>query len=122
MMYTNKYYGTQIGKTLGEVEDVEVDTDDTSWATYLRLRVKLNLFKAVARGQSLEVRGEKIWIPIRYEKLPRFCFNCGKMMHDSICNMGGDMQSKDQYGTWLRVKNQRKKDNFPSEQRKIYRP
>lgn len=60
VMYMNKHFGTEIGKTLGEVEEVEVDTDDTSWGHYLGLRVKLNLFKVVAKGRSLEVRGEKI--------------------------------------------------------------
>lgn len=30
VMYMNRHYGTLLGQTLGEVEDVEVDLDDTS--------------------------------------------------------------------------------------------
>lgn len=69
-MYMNRQYSSLIGNTLGEVEDIKVDTHDTSWEPYLHLRVQLNLKKALARGRSLEVRGEKLWIPIKYEKLP----------------------------------------------------
>lgn len=42
-----------------EVEEVEVEIDNTSWGPYLLLRVQLNLYKAAAWGGSLEVRGEK---------------------------------------------------------------
>lgn len=60
VMYMNTHYGSLIGKTLGEVEDVEVDTNDTSWGPYIRLSVQINFHKAVTSGKSLEVRGEKL--------------------------------------------------------------
>lgn len=43
-----------------------MDTNDTSWGPYIRLRVQINLHKVVTSGKSLEVCGEKLWIPIRY--------------------------------------------------------
>lgn len=116
-MYMNRQYGSLIEKTLGTVEEVEVDIDDTSEGPYLWLRVQINLNKTLARGRSLEVYGEKLWIPIRYKKLPRFCFNCGKIIHGMDCHVEGDKKGLNQFGSRLRVENQRRREHFSIEYR-----
>lgn len=60
VMRMNLKYGLLIGKTLEEVEEVEVKEDDTGWGSYLRLRILINLDNALARGRSIMVCGEKL--------------------------------------------------------------
>lgn len=54
-----RQYDSLIENTLKEVEDVEVDIDDTGWGHFLRLRVQINLKKALARGRSIKIHGEQ---------------------------------------------------------------
>ncbi|XP_042969125.1 uncharacterized protein LOC122301818 [Carya illinoinensis] len=85
----NKECGERIGRSLGEVEYVDVEEDNVAWGSFLRLRVRMNLFKPLARGRTTMLNGMKYWIPIQYEKLPRFCFDCGRILHeDGVCGMG----------------------------------
>lgn len=50
----NLYYGNLIGQTICTVLDIDVNGDDTGWREFLRIRVKLNLFKPLVRGRALE--------------------------------------------------------------------
>lgn len=46
----NRFYKELIGNTLGEVLEVEVDFDDIAWGPFLRVHVRLNILKPLARG------------------------------------------------------------------------
>lgn len=101
----NKKCGEQIGKTLGMVEQVDVNEHDVGWGQSLRVKVRMDLMKPVARGKTVTIKGTKYWIPFKYEKLPRVCFKCGCIIHDAAAcrqseNQGGH---GDQFGTWLRA-------------------
>lgn len=52
------------------------------------------------------MREEKIWVPIMYEKLPKFYFTRGKFIHDSSCWSSSDSSHSQQFREWMRVKNQ----------------
>jgi hypothetical protein len=77
----NRAVGTQIGSTLGKVEEVAIAEDDVGWGRFLRVRVMINLFKPLERGRTLFVAGNTCWISFKYEKLPVFCFKCGCIIH-----------------------------------------
>ncbi|XP_042983285.1 uncharacterized protein LOC122312689 [Carya illinoinensis] len=98
----NENRGKQIGNTIGVVEEVDVKEDGSGWGRFLRVLIDVDLYKPLARCRTINVGGDKIWIPIRYEKLPIFCFSCGCIVHDKggCANKGG---GADQYGTWLRA-------------------
>lgn len=70
LMGMNRIVGERVGSSLGEVEKVKVEEDDISWEKKLRVRVKLELKKPLARGMKITLMGEKYWIPICYEKSP----------------------------------------------------
>ncbi|XP_041011254.1 uncharacterized protein LOC121255023 [Juglans microcarpa x Juglans regia] len=74
--------GERIGRSLGVVEEVEVDEDDVGWGTFLRVKVLLDLTKPIARRRKVTINGSKFWIPLKYEKLPRFYFKCGRILHE----------------------------------------
>lgn len=55
--------------------------DGSRWGGYLRVLIDVDLYKPLARGRTINVGGDKLWIPIRYKKLPRFYFSCGCIAH-----------------------------------------
>lgn len=68
----NRYYGKLIGNTIGRVLDVDVDTNDTGLRSFLQVRVELTLSKPLAHGRTISVSDKDLWVPVKYEKLPKF--------------------------------------------------
>ncbi|XP_042941294.1 uncharacterized protein LOC122275977 [Carya illinoinensis] len=100
----NLEVGTQIGKTIGNVKEVDVREDGIGWGRYLRVKIELDLRKSIARGRTANVLGSKIWVPLSYEKLPKICFKCGRLVHGAEGCVGLDGRGGgSQYGTWLRT-------------------
>ena len=59
------------------------------------------------------MEGDKYWVHFKYERLPMFCFFCGKMGHDlKHCSVCLDRQNvTPQYGEWLRASGSSKGGN-----------
>ncbi|KAF5445531.1 hypothetical protein F2P56_034577 [Juglans regia] len=102
LSYMNKQMGELIGSSMGKVSEVDVQKDGSAWGKCLRVKVECDLRKPVARGRTIAVDGRKIWVPFQYEKLPRLCFSCGRIVHgkDGCKESEG---SVGQYGVWLRA-------------------
>ncbi|MBA0788061.1 hypothetical protein Gotri_027751, partial [Gossypium trilobum] len=65
-----------VGVTFGGVIRSEISGE------FCRLRIQLNVQKPLRRGIFVSTgKGNKCWIPFKYEKLPTFCFGCGKLRH-----------------------------------------
>jgi hypothetical protein len=105
----NETMGVKIGSSVGEVEEVETDVDGIGWGEYLRVRIKLDIMKPLARGRVLKLNGESSWIEFQYERLPTFCFRCGVIQHGAGgCSakyraFSSTESSQAQFGTWLRA-------------------
>jgi hypothetical protein len=56
LLCMNKNVGTKIGKSLGDLEDVDVAGNGLGWGSYLRLRVSLDITKPLDRGRALNLR------------------------------------------------------------------
>ena len=50
----------QLGSTVGEVEEVDTNDDGMGWSEFLRVRIKVNVTKPLARGRMLKIRGQTI--------------------------------------------------------------
>jgi len=104
----NRGVGSQIESSLGEVEEVPVAEDDVGWGRYLRIRVAINLFQPLERGRTLWISGKPYWVPFKYEKLPIFCFRCGRIIHgqkgctDSAIRKNR-LDGSEGWGPWLRA-------------------
>lgn len=97
----NKECGEKLGSTIGMVEEVEVD-EDVGWGSSLRVKILLDLKKPLARGRTITMHGVKIWSPLQYEKLPQFCFTCGRIIHENAsCQLEKNLSP--QFGAWLRA-------------------
>lgn len=89
-----------IGKTVGNV--IEVDFDEGSkgrYCRFIRLRIEIDISRPLNPGFFLPRPGlNDLWISLKYERLPEFCFSCGVIGHD--CRFCGTTQTKlkNQYG------------------------
>lgn len=95
-MYEPQVWGDD-RSTVGKVKDVEVEMDDMGWGRFLRARMKVNLDKPLARGETIAVKNETFWSPFNYEKLLRVCFKCGKIIHGKKCSP----TEQGQFGLWI---------------------
>lgn len=102
-----KEVGLKLGSSVGKVEEVDTDKDGIGWGEYLRVKVLIDLSKPLPRGRKLKFEGEIHWIVFQYERLPKFCFQCGIISHgpegcmkrSSLRNQG----TKVEFGPWMRA-------------------
>ncbi|XP_075665231.1 uncharacterized protein LOC142634866 [Castanea sativa] len=104
-----KETGWAIGSCLGSVLDVDVNEAGVQWSKCLRVRVRLDVTKRLARGKKISTEGgESKWVNFMYERLPNFCYRCGFLDHSlKECRDGQPDSNKEgegqlQYGAWLR--------------------
>jgi hypothetical protein len=98
--------GRMLGSSVGEVEAVDTDANGLGWGESLRVKVLIDLTKPLARGRMLKIKGMTKWIAFQYERLPKFCFNCGIIIHGKTgCQKKTMMRQKEvtEYGLWLRA-------------------
>lgn len=115
----NPEVGIQIGKSLGVVEEVDVPGDGVGWRRCLSIRVIIDLTKPLDWGRALLKHGKSISVTFRYEKLPIFCFKCGRIFHGSfMCDRKIGFQLNEEnsdkhWGMWLRADNLRYRKGGP---------
>ncbi|XP_038715009.1 uncharacterized protein LOC120008699 [Tripterygium wilfordii] len=109
LMAMTEKVGQQIGSSLGELIEVDVNKDGLGWGLYLRVRVKIPLTTSLVRGKLLKLPQKEFFLRFQYENLPRFCFKCGRIVHDpGNCPSSSEVRmhrnsNTDEYGPWLRA-------------------
>lgn len=73
---------------------METNENGVGWGAFLRVRILLDITKPLVRGRLLKVQGRSVWIAFQYEKIPKFCFQCGVIRHGTalrdVCSAGPD--------------------------------
>ncbi|XP_023882345.1 uncharacterized protein LOC111994694 [Quercus suber] len=98
--------GKDIGNKIGNFMEVDKRSWQSDQAKYMRIRVEVQLNKPLRRGGYVtDSVGSKHWVTYKYERLPTFCFFCGKLGHDiKHCKETTDWQGAEkQYGDWMRA-------------------
>ncbi|KAL3718411.1 hypothetical protein ACJRO7_003537 [Eucalyptus globulus] len=75
-----------IAKVAGEIGNVsEVKIESKGYTSYKigKARVKLDISNPLISGSIFSNRGKKLWLDFRYERLPHYCYSCGRMGHYS---------------------------------------
>lgn len=127
IMCMSKEMALELGNVIGKVEEVETDAARECFGQFLRLRISVDVTKPLKKLIELEQdREDKEDIPMRvmYERLPDFCFCCGRVGHQYRECVHYKSQSKDEmpYGPWLKaltitekLKQGRRKDRWDSD-------
>ncbi|KAK9009204.1 hypothetical protein V6N11_035749 [Hibiscus sabdariffa] len=104
----NGTMGLQLGGCIGKAVGVDHRVEGGNLGEFLRIRVSINITKPLRRCVLLgNGQGRKPSpCPLKYERLPRFCYYCGLLGHDlAVClTKPTDLDTRKlQYGSWLRV-------------------
>jgi hypothetical protein len=84
--WMNAHRGARAMRLLGDVKQMDVDSDGKASGAFLRARVSIVVNKPIKRGVFLRMSkdGEPDWYDAQYEKLPFFCYSCGVMGHSGL--------------------------------------
>ena len=75
---------------------------------FLRVKVEIDVSKPLCWGRKIAINADEfIWVAFKYEKLPNFCYWCGRVSHaDKECEIWLASKGKltqDEYGAWLQA-------------------
>jgi hypothetical protein len=117
LLCMTKGIAVKIGESLGRLEDVDFAGDGPGWGRCVRIRVELELAKPLERGRALRLDGKSYWVSFKYEKLPMFCFECGRIVHgEKGCPIPrrqrlSSTEDMKQWGVGLRADDGRRRGN-----------
>jgi hypothetical protein len=91
-----------VQKKVGPVSTVEIKIPGIN--NFVRVRVKLDVRKPLARFVSVVRGGQREFYQIKFEKIPRFCGACGFLGHTHLeCGIGEHDESKLKWGDFLKA-------------------
>lgn len=106
----------ELGGAIGKVEEVETNSSGGCIGKFLRMRISIDIIKPLKKLVVLENmeneredaernKEEDITMLVYYERLPDFCFCCGRIGHQYRECAYYKSQSNDElaYDPWLKV-------------------
>ncbi|KAK3408912.1 hypothetical protein EUGRSUZ_J01056 [Eucalyptus grandis] len=72
---------SHIAQTLGCVKEAKVEKKGVTFQKVGQARVELDLDTPLRPGILYNLEEEKVWLDFKYERLPRFCYSCGRVGH-----------------------------------------
>jgi hypothetical protein len=76
-----KEISEMIGASVGVVQAIDTDGEGLGRGESLRAKILLDLSKPLPKGRKIKLQGSTRWVTFKYEHLPKFCFNCGVIVH-----------------------------------------
>jgi len=84
--WMNQTRGSRAMSLIGHVVKMDVDVDGKASGAFLRAQVAIEIDKLLRRGVLLRMSKteEPRWFHAQYERLPFYCFACGKIRHSEL--------------------------------------
>lgn len=88
LMARNEYVGREVGVALSVVEEVDVDHGEVVWGEFMQVWISIDISKPLLQRKKLNLGlSEPVWVQFTYERLPNFCYYCGRLRHtNKECN------------------------------------
>ncbi|XP_058783570.1 uncharacterized protein LOC131658275 [Vicia villosa] len=80
LMLRLKAMAKKLGGILGEYEDMDQKEAHKN-GRFLRIKVKIDLKQPLKRGTMVCFKEKNLRVHYKYERLPTFCFICGRLGH-----------------------------------------
>ncbi|KAL3753548.1 hypothetical protein ACJRO7_000884 [Eucalyptus globulus] len=71
----------ELASKVGEVLEIKLEARGSSHYKIGKAKIKLNLAKPLKTGVVINLGTKKLWIEYKYERLPHFCYSCGRIGH-----------------------------------------
>lgn len=86
----------------------EIDMNENYAGSFMRFKVMVDITEPLLRGIMLKTDEGTVWIPLKYESLPIYCFGCGIIGHQTrncemVPKVNGDSFDDLQYGPWIKA-------------------
>lgn len=105
-LYMHSSILSEIAAQIGTIQEVDMGVDGSCTGKFARVRVTLNIERPLLRCvNTLTEDGEKpTLIILLYERLPDFCYVCGKVGHVlRDCENDTVNKAELEFGPWLRA-------------------
>ncbi|KAM0913525.1 hypothetical protein ACQ4PT_012094 [Festuca glaucescens] len=102
-LFRRKEVIVQLARRVGEFISADLVAVQTMSGVFHRVRVKLDSVKPLTRFVPLALEGsDRMFLQVKYEKLPKYCEHCGLMGHTYLeCGTGEHEESERQFGEWM---------------------
>ncbi|KAK2990488.1 hypothetical protein RJ640_004190 [Escallonia rubra] len=98
----------KIGSKIGKVLEVDFTADGKiAWLRFMRIQVMMNINQPLLTGFPRKKDSKMTWTRLQYERLPDFCFICGRLGHTNRgcphppLELPANMSTP--FGPWLRA-------------------
>lgn len=83
MICMSRRWGFELGKSVGQVVDVDINALGDCLGRYLRVHILVDISKSLTRvvQRRLKQNQDPFIFPLRYERLPDLCYLCGVLGH-----------------------------------------
>lgn len=116
----------RIGGRIGKVEEVDVGEGGSCLGKFARVRVRRRIDEPLVRCVPLvhETTQKEGLVVLQYERLPEFCFICGRVGHISRdCWEANGERVEFRYDSWLRAgRSFLERRNSDNEERGVWKP
>ncbi|TXG69525.1 hypothetical protein EZV62_004460 [Acer yangbiense] len=110
IMCMNRRIARWLADQLGEVVEIPSKSREC-WGKYMRVKVRIDISKPLKQWLRFKpgATDEIIMVGLKYERLPDFCFACGRIGHgikeclDKVARQEALDGSPTKYGSWLKA-------------------
>ncbi|TXG69315.1 hypothetical protein EZV62_004250 [Acer yangbiense] len=123
IMCMNRRMAKWLAEQIGEVIEIPTESREC-WGKFLRVKVQIDITRPLKRWLrlSLDNSGNIVVVGLKYERLPEFCYACGRLGHG--VNECSDLEAKKEamegstprFGSWMRALSSEKSKEKSSSQ------